>query len=179
MHFSLFFGFALCSLTLATEVSYPTLGWDALRRFDLFNALRPIEITRQFSSYARMDLNDDGFEGTYSCLRNTTDCRCIIAEADGPGQISDIWFTYEIDSNIAKAGDITIELDSQVIVHGDLQSLVNGELREPFKWPLVGNTTDTSGGNVIRIPMPYSLTLWEHLMSKTMGVRMGLVEGAH
>ena len=130
------------------------LGWDAFRRYDLFS-LRPKEITRQFSSYDRTDKNNDGFKGTYSCLSVQDDGRCVIADAKGPGEISSIWFTYEVDS-VEPVGDVKIELDSQTVVHHNVQSLVDGDLGAPFVWPFVGNTNDTNGGNVIKVPMPYS-----------------------
>ncbi|KAL4895189.1 hypothetical protein BDV59DRAFT_200434 [Aspergillus ambiguus] len=69
-----------------------------------------------------------------------------------------MWFTYDVDS-VAKIGDLKIELDSEVVVQHDLQDLVNGGLGEPFVWPFVGNTNDTNGGNVIRVPMPYAKSM--------------------
>ncbi|KAJ5605933.1 hypothetical protein N7510_008714 [Penicillium lagena] len=133
------------------------LGWDAYRRFDMFT-LRPGEITKQFSSYDRTNGNNDGSYGTYSCLYNSTDGRCVIADAKGPGEIASIWFTYENDS-VVPIGDIRIELDSHLVLQHDLQSLVNGDIGAPFVWPLVGNTNDTNGGNVIKVPMPYTKSM--------------------
>ena len=140
-------------LTVALASGWPMVGWDAYRKYD-FYTLRPHDVTRQFSSYDRNNLNDDGFEGTYSCLYNTTAGRCIIAEANGPGEISDIWFTYANDS-VVGVGDIRIELDGNVVVEGVVQDIVEGSLGAPFLWPLVGDANDTSGGNVIKVPMPY------------------------
>jgi hypothetical protein len=146
---------ALVSPALATAhlTKWPMVGWDAYRKFDLY-ALRPNDVTREFSSYDRTNLNDDGFEGTYSCLYNTTAGRCVIAEASGPGQISDIWFTYANDSVIG-VGDILIELDGKNVVSGVVQDIVHGSLGPPFVWPMVGDVNDTSGGNVIKVPMTY------------------------
>lgn len=148
---------ALLTLVPWASASYPMLGWDAFRRYDLFT-LRPGEITKQFSSYDRQDGNNDGFEGTYSCLRNQTDGRCVIADASGPGEIASIWFTYDPDS-VTAIGDIRIELDSKVAVQENLQSLVDGDMGAPFVWPFVGNTNDTNGGNVIKVPMPYAKSM--------------------
>jgi hypothetical protein len=145
--------YALSFLWLTRAVSWPMVGWDAYRKCDLYK-LRPGDVTRQFSSYDRNDLNDDGFYGTYSCLYNTTAGRCVIAEADGRGQISDIWFTYAYDSVIG-VGNIRVELDDRIVLEGVVQDIVNGALGAPFMWPLVGNVNDTSGGNVIKVPMPY------------------------
>ena len=138
---------------ISSVASWPMVGWDAYRTYEFYK-LRPGDITRQFSSYDRNDLNDDGFEGTYSCLYNTTAGRCVIAEAEGPGQISDIWFTYANNSVIG-VGNIQVELDDRIVLQGVVQDIVNGALGAPFVWPLVGNVNDTSGGNVIKVPMPY------------------------
>ncbi|KAK9326586.1 hypothetical protein V1520DRAFT_377748 [Lipomyces starkeyi] len=145
------------ALISSATASYPMLGWDAYTRFDMFT-LRPGEITKQFSSYDRTNGNNDGYYGTYSCLYNSTDGRCVIADAKGPGEIASIWFTYESDS-VVPIGDIRIELDSQMILQRDLESLVDGDIGAPFLWPLVGNTNDTNGGNVIKVPMPYSKSM--------------------
>lgn len=150
------------------------VGYDAYRNFDLYK-LRPGDVTRQFSSYDRNNLNDDGFEGTYSCLYNTTAGRCVIAEASGPGQISDIWFTYA-NNTVIGVGDIQVELDGDIVLEGVVQDIVNGALGPPFVWPLVGNVNDTSGGNVIKVPMPYQKSMqvsmstnphFQHVMYRT------------
>lgn len=140
----------------AVLASWPLVGWDAYRHFDLFK-LRPGEETHQFSSYDKQNHNDDGFNGTHSCLR-LEGTACVIAEYEGPGQISDIWFTYDPDS-IAKAGILTITLDSKVVLSGSIQDIVDGRKGPPFVWPFVGNTNDTMGGNVIKVPMPFSKSM--------------------
>lgn len=129
-------------------------GWDTYQEYDL-SLLRPNETTSQFSSYDRNGGNDDGFDGTFSCLRPMEETgRCIIADYTGAGEVASIWFTYESDS-IEPAGDIEIVLDGVTVLEGDIQSIVNGDKGAPFSWPLVGNTNDTRGGNVIKIPMPF------------------------
>lgn len=143
-------------LSYTVLASWPLVGWDAYRRFDLFK-LRHGEETHQFSSYDRQNHNDDGFNGTHSCLR-FEGTACVIAEYEGPGQISDIWFTYDPDG-IAKAGDLTVTLDSKIVLSGSIQDIVNGGKGPPFVWPLVGNTNDTMGGNVIKVPMPFSKSM--------------------
>ena len=133
--------------------SWPQVGWDAYRKYDLHH-FRPGEVTRQFSSYDRTNGNDDGSHGTYSCLEIEDDGSCVIASHNGPGEIDSIWFTYDIDS-VRPIGNITIHLDSEIVLEDSLQRVVNGDLGAPFVWPFVGNTNDTSGGNVIKVPMPY------------------------
>lgn len=132
------------------------VGWNAYRDYDLFN-LRPGEETHQFSSYDRANHNDDGFAGTYSCLRKEGS-RCVIAEYSGPGEIASIWFTYEPDS-VLPIGDIKITLDGKDVLFGQLQDIVNSGHSAPFTWPFVGNTNDTMGGNVIKVPMPFGKSM--------------------
>lgn len=120
-------------------------------------SFRPEEETHQFSSYDRANHNDDGFNGTYSCLR-VDGTRCVIAEYGGPGAIESIWFTYDSDS-IAAVGDILITLDGKEVLSGGLQGIVNGDKGAPFAWPFVGNTNDTMGGNVIKVPMPFAKSM--------------------
>ena len=55
------------------------VGWDSFRRLDALAQLRGGEQTRQFSSFDRTGGNNDGFGGTYSCLRTSND-GCVIAE---------------------------------------------------------------------------------------------------
>lgn len=131
------------------------VGWQTYRSMDGLAQLRPGEQTKQFSSADKAGANDDGFEGTHSCLRNEPDGQCVLAEAHGAGEISSMWFTYEPDT-VAPIGDITVELDSRVVLQGSLQDIVNGSKGAPFEWPLVGNSADTMGGSVIKVPMPYA-----------------------
>jgi len=129
------------------------IGWDVYRRLDRAAELRPGAATHQFSSFDRTGGNDDGFVGTYSCLRQ--DGGCVIAERDGPGEIASIWFTRD-NGVVRNTGWITIELDgTKVLDEAPLQDLVDGRLGAPWVWPLVGNGDDTAGGAVIKVPMPY------------------------
>lgn len=146
--------FTMGALALGSMALDSVVGWDTYRDYDL-SLLRPNETTSQFSSYDRNGGNDDGFEGTFSCLRPMEETgRCIIANYTGAGEVASVWFTYENDS-VEPAGDFEIVLDGVTVLEGDLQSIVNGDEGAPFSWPLVGNTNDTRGGNVIKIPMPF------------------------
>jgi hypothetical protein len=127
-------------------------GWDSYRHIDAFAQLRSGEQTREFSSFDRAGGNDDGFNGTYSCLRVTDGC--VIAERSGAGEISSIWFTRDYGV-VAATGWIRIELDGQTVLNAQLQDVVDGRVGAPFVWPLVGNGDDTAGGAVIKVPMPY------------------------
>ncbi|MEW2384018.1 DUF2961 domain-containing protein [Micromonospora sp. NPDC047707] len=128
------------------------IGWDAYRRLDRLPELAAGTRTRQFSSFARDGSNDDGFVGTYSCLRQSGGC--VIAEDRGPGEVQSIWFTRD-GGNVSATGWIRIELDGVTVVNTGLQNLVNGGLGSPFVFPLVSNADQTSGGVTVKVPMPY------------------------
>jgi hypothetical protein len=129
------------------------IGWDTYRRLDRLPYLAPGSQTRQFSSFGRDGSNEDGFNGTYACLR-TTSAGCVIAEDQGPGEVQSIWFTRD-NGDVTATGRILIELDGQVVVNAPLQDVVNGVLGAPFTAPLVSNAEQTSGGVTIKVPMPY------------------------
>ncbi|MFI5695621.1 DUF2961 domain-containing protein [Kribbella sp. NPDC051586] len=129
------------------------VGWEVYRNLDRLPELQTGVRTKQFSSFGRDGTNNDGFDGTYSCLR-TTDAGCVIAEDSGPGEIASIWFTRD-EGDVTKTGTITVELDGKQVLHGSLQDIVDGKLGAPFQYPLVANAVQTSGGVYIRVPMPY------------------------
>ncbi|MFI6823537.1 DUF2961 domain-containing protein [Micromonospora sp. NPDC050187] len=128
------------------------VGWDVYRRLDRLPELAAGSRTRQFSSFARDGSNDDGFVGTYSCLRQSGGC--VIAEDRGAGEVQSIWFTRD-DGNVSATGWIRVELDGVTVVDTSLQRVVDGGLGHPFVWPLVTNADQTSGGVTIKVPMPY------------------------
>jgi hypothetical protein len=138
----------------AQAASKGSVGWDTYRNPNGLSQLRAAEQSRQFSSFARDGSNDDGFKGTFSCLR-TTDRGCVIAERSGAGEISSMWFTREPYGDVTGTGNITIELDGRVVLNAPLIDVVTGRVGAPFVWPLVGNADDSSGGVVIKVPMPY------------------------
>ena len=129
------------------------IGWETYRDLDAMARLRSAAQVRQFSSFDRAGGNNDGFENTYSCLRNTDD-GCVIAERGGAGELESMWFTRDYGSMVHN-GRIKVELDGKVVVDELLQELVDGKVGAPFAWPLVGNGDDTAGGSVIKVPMPY------------------------
>ncbi|MER7077074.1 Protein of unknown function [Saccharopolyspora kobensis] len=130
------------------------VGWDTYRDLDAMSQSRGAEQSLQFSSYDRTGGNDDGFEGTYSCLR-TTERGCVIGEHDGPGEITSIWSTREPLGDVSATGNIVIELDGRTVLDAPFIDVVSGKLGAPFAWPLVGDANDTAGGVVIKVPMPY------------------------
>lgn len=135
------------------------VGWETYRTVDGLSRLRPGEQLKQFSSFDRTGSNNDGFHGTYSCLRVQRDGRCVIADARGAGEVSSIWFTSAEYGDLRATGNIVIELDGEVVLRRSLQEVVDGAHGAPFVWPLVGNRVDTMGGAVIKVPMPYQRSL--------------------
>ncbi|AHH95159.1 DUF2961 domain-containing protein [Kutzneria albida] len=129
------------------------IGWDLYRQVDALAQLRPGSQARQFSSFDRAGANEDGFEGTYSCLRKSTE-GCVIAERSGPGEIASMWFTQDF-GDVSATGWIKVELDGRTVLSAKLTDLTNGALGAPFVWPLVANAQDTQGGVVVKVPMPY------------------------
>ncbi|TDV56177.1 DUF2961 domain-containing protein [Actinophytocola oryzae] len=144
-------GLSVPTQTAAVTAAATSTGWDTYRRLDLLPDLTGAQ-TKQFSSFGRNGTNNDGFDGTYSCLR--TNNGCVIAEDRGPGEIQSIWFTRD-NGNVSATGNIRIVLDGVTVLDANLQRVVNGDLGAPFVWPLVTNADQTSGGVTIKVPMPY------------------------
>ena len=105
---------ALFALPMPASADPGTVGWETLRRLDRLPELSTGSRTLQSSSFDRTGGNDDGFEGTYSCLRQTAD-GCVIAEHEGAGEIGAIWFTRD-EGDVTSTGDITIELDGETVL---------------------------------------------------------------
>ncbi|GAA0958394.1 hypothetical protein GCM10009554_70560 [Kribbella koreensis] len=133
------------------------VGWDAYRHLDRLPELQTGVRTKQFSSFGRDGTNNDGFDGTYSCLRTTAQ-GCVIAEDDGPGELASIWFTRD-EGDVRKTGTITVEVDGKKVLDAGLQDVVDGKRGAPFVYPLVANALQTSGGVYIRVPMPYQKSM--------------------
>lgn len=131
----------------------PTVGWRTYGALDRLPYLDQGTHTLQSSSYDRTGGNDDGFVGTYSCLRET-DAGCVIAEDSGPGEIDAIWFTRD-GGIVSKTGNIRIELDGEPVLDAPLQDVVDGKLGAPFVFPLVAHGRQSSGGVTIKVPMAY------------------------
>ena len=135
------------------------VGWDVYRRLDRLPELSCGVETKQFSGFDRGGNNDDGFGGTYSCLRaesGTTpnERECVIAEKTGAGEVQSIWFTRD-GGDVSATGNITITLDGHDVVHASLQDLVDGKVGAPFVNPLVANADQSSGGVYVEVPMPF------------------------
>lgn len=139
--------------TTGSAAATGPIGWDSYRHPERLTELGSGARLRQTSSFDRAGGNDDGFDGTYSCLR-TTSAGCVLAEQTGAGEIDSIWFTRD-EGNVTKTGTITVELDGKTVLSGSLQEIVNGAKGAPFVYPLVANANQSSGGVYLKVPMPY------------------------
>lgn len=132
----------------------PLHGWDTYRHLDEIGRLSTGVSTAQFSSFDRSGGNwQDGFDGEYSCLRESTR-GCVIAEDTGAGEVQSLWFTRD-GGDVSATGDIIVELDGEVVLDAPLQDVVDGELGAPFVAPFVANAQESSGGVTLKVPMPY------------------------
>jgi len=73
-------GKVLCALGLVVATTQPVphidngpVGWDVYRHVDALGLPQDGAGSQQFSSFDRAGDNNDGFQGTYSCLRTTAD----------------------------------------------------------------------------------------------------------
>ncbi|MGH4014602.1 MAG: glycoside hydrolase family 172 protein [Pseudonocardiaceae bacterium] len=129
------------------------IGYDHYRRLDALPGLPVGAQTLQFSSYDRTGGNDDGFSGSFSCLRQEPE-GCVIAERQGAGELGSIWFTRDA-GDVRRTGYIRVELDGRTVLDAPLQDVVDGRLGAPFVYPLVANADQSSGGVYIKVPMPF------------------------
>jgi len=157
------------------------VGWDVYRRLDLLPLLREEERTRQFSSYDRTGLNDDGSNGTYSCRRRVAD-GCLIAERDGPGQLESIWFTRDL-GDLAGTGRLRVRVDGREVVDAPLTDVLRGRLGGPFAFPFVADSDRSSGGGYVKVPMPFRRSMrvttqrnpgYYHVTYRAFGDRRGV-----
>lgn len=112
----------LCHLVLVFGHSGP-IGYQLFRDVDRISELRTGVHTKQFSSFDRKGLNDDG--GPFACLSGApaADKRCVLAEHLGAGEVDSIWMTRD-NGVFAKTGKIVIELDGIVVVDSPLQVFI-------------------------------------------------------
>ncbi|GAB3655822.1 DUF2961 domain-containing protein [Echinicola sediminis] len=110
-----------------------------------------------FSSYDRSGGNDDGFKGTYSKLR-VENGNSVLAEAEGAGYISRIWFTHSEHHEDGllnrERENIRIYIDDKdkPAIEFPLEQLFTGDI-EGFPEELVGQGL---GGWYCYVPIPFS-----------------------
>jgi hypothetical protein len=133
------------------------VGWDTYRRLDRLPYLSADTQTLQVSSFDRsggdFDISTGNRNGTGGCLASGG-AGCVLAEDRGAGEVDSIWLTRD-GGNVARIGNIRIDLDGRTVIDASLQSLVDGGLGAPFVWPLVANAVQSPGGVYIKVPMPY------------------------
>jgi len=130
----------------AATASKGTVGWDSYRQLDQLPYLSTGVGTWQQSSFDRSGGNADNNHVLITAADGT-----VIAEHEGPGEVDSIWNT----GNVTGAGNLKVILDGQTVVNAPLASIVTGGLGAPFVYPLVATDTQSSGGFVIRVPMPF------------------------
>jgi Protein of unknown function (DUF2961) len=123
-----------------------TVGWDSYRQLDQLPYLSTGVTTWQQSSFDRT-----GGNGDHNHVLTTAGDGTVLAEHQGPGEVDSIWTT----GNVPGAGNLKIILDGQTVLDASLASIVNGSLGAPFVYPLVANDTQSSGGFLITVPMPF------------------------
>ncbi len=144
----------LCSLF--AQGYEPKGSVEELYNLEYLPLLRPGAKCKMFSSYDRTGGNNDGFQGTYSKLREENG-NSVIAEMEGTGCIQRMWFTHSvinIDGLLDRKGEhIMIYLDGseKPVVDVPLEKIFSGEL-EQFPKPLVGSAI---GGFYCYVPIPY------------------------
>lgn len=118
--------------------------------------LRPGVAATGFSSYDRTGGNNDGFNGTFSKLREE-DGNSVLAEMTGPGCIQRLWFTHSVgdkDGLLELKGEhIRVYLDGNETPALDvpIERLFDGSLAR-FPQPLAGQGI---GGFYCYVPIAY------------------------
>ena len=128
-------------LSLIENIASPKEDWEGI----------------MFSSYDRNGGNDDGFAGTFSKLRLEKG-NSVLAECNGPGYISRIWFTHsslDVDGLLARKKEhIKIYLDDKEtpLIDIPLENLFQGT-EEGFPNGLVGKGL---GGYYCYVPISFN-----------------------
>jgi hypothetical protein len=141
------------------------IGWHVYRDLAELPYLASGVQSRQFSSFDRAGGNlDDGSnfnaDTTAQCLANGG-AGCVIAQDDGPGEITSIWSTHYSGNSFPTSGDVSadgnleITLDGVTVLDAPFEDIVDGKVGAPFVYPLVANHLQSSGGVYINVPMTY------------------------
>ncbi len=148
---------AVADAAVADAVGKGPVGWDTYRQLGALPTLPAGVETRQFSSFDRTGGNAD-FNRT---LRQLPAGGYVLAERTGPGEIDSIWTTSN-GGDVTQTGNIHVVLDGKTVLDAPEQDVVNGKLGPPFVYPLVASATQSSGGDIITVPMPYrqSMVVW-------------------
>lgn len=124
------------------------VGVPAVLAFDRLPYLRAGVRPGQVSSHDRSGGNDDGFNGTYSCLYQDGD-EYVILDLAGPGCIYRMWFT----GDIAGMGEIRFYIDGATTPTVSLPlTVLFAGTTPPFLSPLV---EARAGGYYSYVPIPF------------------------
>jgi len=128
---------------------------------DQWPVLAPGIESRYFSSFDRTGANDDGFLGTYSALYIDDRGEHVIFDAEGPGCLRTLWFTSEIGGNAPLSlGLVRFYFDGEdePRIAVEANELFSGTV-DPFSRPLVADNSQSTGGFVSWVPLPYASSL--------------------
>jgi hypothetical protein len=117
-----------------------------LARIDLLPQFQEDIISKQVSSYDTTGENNDGFDGTFSFLREENGTQ-VIADLKGPGIIHRIWTPTPSSDTI----QFFFDGETKPRIERKFIDLFSGN-QYPFKRPVVGNEV---GGFYCYLPIPY------------------------
>lgn len=144
----------LTCLSFETNAQNRIYEWkdevELLKSIDQLPAYRSNQIVEQISSYDRKGGNDDGFDGTYSYIREENG-KLVIADLKGPGVVNRIWTPTPTDDMLSFYfdGEKTPRLEIK------FSDLFSGKVF-PFIKPICGNEI---GGYYCYLPIPYQKSL--------------------
>ncbi len=134
----------------SNEVSKEVSVTSELKRLLTVNELPRYmdnSIVKQISSYDRTGGNDDGFDGTYSSIREEADGSLVVFEVKGKGVIERIWTPTPTDDTL----DFYFDGNAEPAFSIRYRDLFSGEVY-PFVSPLSGSIV---GGNYTYLPIPF------------------------
>ena len=135
----------------------PLVGFDSLVHISHLPLIISGATTHQVSSFDRTEGNADGGSAipgleSYFYREGTAE---VVLEADGPGQITRIWFAESNDPAFPNTR-LQFFFDGSQVVDYEISvaDLVSGQ-RPPFVSPFVLNADRSSGGLISYVPIPF------------------------
>src|SRR5699024_8916358 len=150
----LFVFLLLTAILFQANAQQQTHEWrdevELLKSVDQLPLYRTGQHVEQISSYDRTGGNDDGFDGTYSYIREENG-KLIIADLKGPGIVNRIWTPTPTDDTLS----FYFDGEESPRLEIKFSDLFSGEVF-PFIKPICGNEV---GGYYCYIPIPYKESL--------------------
>lgn len=115
----------------------------------------------QSSSYDRTGGNNDGFDGSFSALRERTGpqgTEYVVMEANRPGILGNIWFTGDVDDDPQRRIRFYFDGENEPRIDMQLLEFFSGNIG-PFPHPLAAPNTHSSGGFVCAVTIPWAKSL--------------------